>query len=92
MAWIIMSVALSRILDLTFLFFISLPLAMAISINSCYYIYDEQTMIRMSMGRYSIYDRALAKDRIDYACISYGYNLKIRACRGYESESWRVDF
>ncbi|HYZ97039.1 MAG TPA: hypothetical protein VE524_10630 [Nitrososphaeraceae archaeon] len=55
-------------------------------------IYDEQTMIRMSMGRYSIYDRALAKYRIDYACISYGYNLKIRACRGYESENWRVDF
>ena len=49
-------------------------------------------MIRMSMGRYSIYDRALAKYRIDHACISYGYNLKIRACRGYESENWRVDF
>jgi hypothetical protein len=55
-------------------------------------IYDEQTMIRMSMGRYSIYDRALAKYGIDYACISYGYNLKIRACRVYESENWRVDF
>jgi len=65
---------------------------MAIFNNSCYYIYDEQTMIRMNMGRDSIYDVTLAKDGIDYACISCGHNLKSRARRGCESQKWRVDF
>jgi hypothetical protein len=46
----------------------------------------------MNMGRDSIYDVTLAKDGIDYACISCGHNLKSRARRGCESQKWRVDF
>ena len=44
------------------------------------------------MGKDRVYNRALASDGIDYACISCGYNLKSRACPRCESEKRRVDF
>jgi hypothetical protein len=51
----------------------------------------KQTMIHRDMGKDSIYDRVLARDGIDYACISCSYDLKSRDYPRCGSEKWRVN-
>lgn len=89
--WIIVSYAISLTLDLIFIF-IYLPLAVAISLIVFIIYMMKQTMIHRDMGKDSIYDRVLARDGIDYACISCSYDLKSRDYPRCGSEKWRVNF
>jgi uncharacterized membrane protein YcgQ (UPF0703/DUF1980 family) len=82
--WIIVSYAI--------FIFIYFPLAVAISLIVFIIYMMKQTMIHRDMGKDSIYDRVLARDGIDYACISCSYDLKSRDYPRCGSEKWRVNF